>query len=373
LALALALAQTGGCPGDEPPPEAEPWVWELPVGFPEPFVPPENPMSAAKVALGRHLFYEKRLSVNESSSCGSCHEQARGFADGQATPVGATGDAVPRNSMALVNIAYMPTYTWVNPTLLTLEAQALVPLFGEHPLELGVTGHEEEILGRLRADPRYVEMFAAAFPAAEEPLNFDNVVFALASFERTMISGNSDYDKYVYGGDAEALSAGAKRGMALFFSERLECYHCHGGINMTAAFFGANSTQREQAFFNTGLYNIDGAGAYPPASAGLVEFTGREADRGRFRAPSLRNIAVTGPYMHDGSVATLEEVIAIYAAGGREVKDGLYAGDGRANPYKDPLVLGFTLSPEEELDLLEFLESLTDEVFLTDPLLGPPG
>ena len=361
----------GGCE-PEAEPEPETWEWTLPYDFPAPAVPEENPMSAAKVELGRHLFYDKRLSGNGTFSCGSCHDQAKGFADGMPTPKGSTGDQVARNAMSLANVAYMPTYTWANPNLLHLEEQARVPIFGEHPVELGATGNEDAILARFQDDADYRERFAAAFPDDEEPINLDNIVYAIASFERTLISGDSPYDHYLYGAEADAISEGAKRGFALFFSERLECYHCHAGLNLAAAFFAEASTQRELVFFNNGLYNIDGEGGYPLPNVGLFEFTGEASDMGRFRAPSLRNVEVTGPYMHDGSIETLEEVIDFYAAGGRELVDGPYAGDGRMNPYKDPLVRGFDITPEEKLDLLEFLESFTDETFLSDPAFSDP-
>lgn len=369
LVAAPLLAAPLAC---EDPPAPEPWVWELPPGFPEPAVPEDNPMSAAKVELGRHLFYDKRLSANETLSCGGCHEQALGFADGEVLPIGSTGDVVPRNAMALANVAYMPTYTWANPNLLTLEQQALVPIFGEMPVELGATGHEDEILDRLRGDADYPERFAAAFPGDDDPITWDHIVKAIAAFERAMISADSPYDRYFYGGETDALSEGARRGLELFFSERFECYHCHGGLNLTAAFFGKNSTQRERAFFNTGLYNVDGVGGYPLPNVGLYEFTGEAADMGRFRAPTLRNIALTAPYMHDGSIATLEEVIDFYAAGGREIEDGPNAGDGAQNPYKDPLVRGFTVTDQEKADVIEFLESFTDEAFLADPRFADP-
>src|SRR5690606_12987477 len=161
------------------------------------------------------------------------------------------------------------TYTWANPNLLTLEQQALVPIFGEAPVELGATGHEEEILDRLRGDDDYVQRFAAAFPDDDQPIAWENVARAIAASARAMISADSPYDRYFYGGEVDALSDGAKRGLQLFFSERFECYHCHGGLNLTAAFYGANSTQRERAFFNTGLYNVDGAGGYPLPNVGL--------------------------------------------------------------------------------------------------------
>lgn len=368
----LAFAVAPACEPTADDPEPEPYVWDLPEGFPEPYVPEDNPMSAAKVELGRYLFYDVRLSANETFSCGSCHEQARGFADGKALPEGATGDVVPRNAMSLANIAYFPTYTWANPNLELLEQQARVPIFGEHPVELGATGHEEEILRRFSDDEDYQGRFAAAFPDDADPFTFDNIVYAIASFERTMVSGDSPYDRYLYGADQSAVSEGAKRGFQLFFSERFECYHCHAGLNLAAAFFAAESTQRELSFFNTGLYNIDGEGGYPLPNVGLYEFTDKPADMGRYRAPSLRNIEVTGPYMHDGSVETLEEVIDLYAAGGRELTEGPYAGDGRESPYKDPLVRGFEMTEDEKLDLLEFLYSFTDETFLSDPALSDP-
>ncbi|MEZ4452764.1 MAG: di-heme enzyme [Nannocystaceae bacterium] len=369
--VAAPIAASSGCTS-EVEPEPEPWVWELPDGFPEPAVPDDNPMSAAKVELGRHLFYDPRLSANESLSCGGCHDQALGFADGKALPTGSTGDTVPRSAMALANVAYMPTYTWANPNLLTLEEQARVPIFGEAPVELGATGHEDEILGRFRGDDDYVQRFKGAFPGDDDPISFDNIVKAIASFERSMLSADSPYDRYFYGGEVDALTPGAQRGLALFFSERFECYHCHGGLNLTAAFYGSTSTQRERAYFNNGLYNIDGVGGYPEPNVGLYAFTGEPADMGRFRAPSLRNIALTAPYMHDGSIATLEEVIDFYADGGRELLEGPNAGDGTMNPYKDPLVRGFTLTDDERADIIEFLESFTDETFLADPRFSDP-
>ncbi len=369
----LALLGPLACEGPpSPPDEEETWQWQLPEGFPEPFVPADNPMSTAKVELGRYLFYDVRISGNETFSCGSCHDQAKGFADGKALPEGSTGDTVPRNAMSLANIAYFPTYTWANPNLELLEQQARVPVFGEHPVELGATGHEDEILARVAGDTDYQVRFAAAFPDEDNPFTFDNIIFAIASFERTLVSGNSPYDDYLYGANSNAISPAAKRGFELFFSERLECYHCHAGLNLAAAFFAKDSSQRELTYFNTGLYNIDGAGAYPEPNVGLYAFTNEATDMGRFRAPSLRNIEVTGPYMHDGSIETLEEVIDFYAAGGREITEGAHIGDGRDSPIKDPLVRGFEISDDEKLDLLAFLHSFTDDQFLTDPAFSDP-
>lgn len=373
FALFAALASCGDDARDEGGPAAPAYAWQLPAGFPEPAVPADNPMSEAKVELGRRLFYDKRMSANGTMACATCHEQALGFSDGLALPEGSTGQILPRNAMGLANIAYLVTYTWANPTLDTLEQQALVPLFGEAPVELGWSGREAEILARLGADAALREGFERAFAGEAEPVTTANVAKALASFERTLISGGSPYDRYTYGGDAEALSDAAKRGLDLFFSERLECYHCHSGLSFTTSFRSQATRLRELSFHNTGLYNVDGAGAYPADNLGLREFTNQPSDTGKFRVPTLRNIALTAPYMHDGSVPTLEAVLDNYAAGGRNIEDGPHVGDGRSNPYKDALVRPFMLSDSERADVVEFLKSLTDEAFLTDPRFGPPA
>ncbi len=348
-----------------------PYAWQLPEGFPEPLVPADNPMSEEKVELGRFLFYDERLSANGTQACASCHEQARAFSDGRVTPVGSTGHAVPRNSPGLANVAYLSTYTWANPLLDTLEAQALVPLTGEAPVELGTGAHVEEVMQRFREDGRYAELFRAAFPGEEDPFKLPNVARALASFQRTLLSGNAPFDRFQRG-DPEALSPAARRGMELFFGERAECYHCHGGPHLTNSFRTTDVSPSEEDFQNNGLYNVDGAGAYPEPNTGLFEFTRDAADMGRFRVPSLRNVALTAPYMHDGSIATLAEVVEHYAQGGRNIPTGPYAGDGRENPHKSSLVRPFPLSEEERADLLAFLESLTDTDFVNEPRFSNP-
>ena len=140
--------------------------WQLPPGFPQPRVPADNPMSEAKVELGRYLFYDKRLSFNQKQSCASCHQQALAFTDGRARAVGSTGEIHPRSSMTLVNVAYVPALTWANPTLTHLEAQALVPMFGDHPVELGMKGREDRLLERVKKVPEYQRLFPAAFPGS---------------------------------------------------------------------------------------------------------------------------------------------------------------------------------------------------------------
>ncbi len=356
-------------------PEATPVVdgyeWNLPEGFPIPQVPADNPMSAEKVELGRHLFYDTRLSGNQTQSCASCHLQSLAFSDGQVVAVGSTGEVHPRNSMALVNSAYNATQTWANPNLTTLERQIVIPMFGEFPVELGLAGKEDELIARLAVEPLYQTLFAAAYPDESEPITVANITKALASFTRTLISGNSPYDQHLQG-DETALSEEAKRGMDMFFSERFECHHCHTGFNLSLSTVTANTTFPERPFFNTGLYNLDGEGAYPSNNTGVHEITGNPEDMGRFRPPSLRNVALTAPYMHDGSIATLEEVLETYEAGGQLLEEGEYAGDGRVNPYKSGFIPGFTLTDRERADLIAFLDSLTDDTFTTDPRFSDP-
>ncbi len=334
-------------------------------------VPDDNPPTPAGIELGRHLFYDTRLSGNGTQACASCHLQALAFSDGKALPTGATGEVLLRNSPALVNVGYNATLTWANPALTTIEQQALIPLFSEFPVEMGVTGHEDEILARLAADADYQQRFADAFPTDADAIDWHNTVLALSSFIRSMVSGDSPYDRYI-AGDSDALSPSAQRGMEMFFSERFECHHCHGGFNFSASTVHANSTFGSSNFQNNGLYNVDGEGGYPMGNRGVYEITGVESDMGRFRAPSLRNVELTAPYMHDGSIDTLEAVIRHYANGGTLTESGPNAGDGRANPNKSPLVPGFDISEQESADLVAFLKSLTDETFITNPAFSDP-
>jgi cytochrome c peroxidase len=349
-----------------------PYDWNLPPGFPLPNVPAENPMTKEKVELGRYLFYDKRLSLNQTQACATCHRQERAFTDGRARGLGSTGELHPRGPMSLVNVAYSPALTWANPLVRTLEAQALVPMFGENPVELGMTGKEDQLVDRLKADARYRKLFAAAFPSEATPVSIRNITRAIASFERTILSGDSPYDRYRRGDDPEAISESAKRGEALFFSERLECFHCHGGFNLTGTVDYLDKGFAEVEFHNTGLYNLKGKFSYPPPNLGLYEFTHQEEDIGKFKAPTLRNIAVTAPYMHDGSIRTIEEVIDHYRSGGRTVRTGPNAGVGFENPNKSEFVKRFELSDAEKEDLVAFLRSLTDQTVLTDPSLSNP-
>jgi cytochrome c peroxidase len=371
----VVAALAAGCanPDGEVPVESTGYAWDLPEGFPVPAVPEENPMSAEKAELGRYLFYDNRLSLNQTQSCSSCHQQALAFTDGLALAVGSTGVVNRRSSMSLANAAYNSAQTWANPVLKTLEMQVAVPLLGDNPVELGFSGQERELLARLEAEPIYQELFPRAFPDEETPINLYNLVRAIASFERRLISGRSPYDAYAYGGDASAISEGAQRGAALFFGERFECHHCHGTFGFSNSLTWEGKSSAQVSYQNDALYNVDGEGAYPPRDQGLFEVTGRDTDMGKFRPPTLRNVAVTAPYMHDGSIATLREVIEEhYARGGRLISEGDDAGDGALNPNKAVFVSGFVIDAGEVSDLLAFLESLTDEHFLSDPTLSNP-
>jgi cytochrome c peroxidase len=337
------------------PLERAAYVVPLPAGFPTPLVPSDNSMTPATVTLGRSLFYDTRLSFNETQSCASCHQQRYAFTDGRRFARGSTGADHFRNTMGLANVAYEPTLTWGDPRVRSLEAQVLVPLTNEHPVEMGFARHREELVNRLRRDGGYARMFADAFPDQPEPVTIENVAKAIASFERTIISGRSPYDRLVHDADSAALGPSARRGMQLFFSERLNCSACHGGFT-----FGGSAVTAEgnvgpaPVFHNTGTY--DGKGD----DSGLASISHRRRDVGLFRAPSLRNVALTAPYMHDGSMVSLEQVIDHYAAGGPPRR-------GQKVELRP-----FVITPQEKQDLIEFLQSLTDTQLLTDAQLAEP-
>ncbi|MGI9262972.1 MAG: MbnH family di-heme enzyme [Woeseiaceae bacterium] len=345
--------------------------WSLPDGIPEPAVPADNPMRDVKVELGRWLFHDRRLSVNASMSCANCHRQALAFTDGLPRAVGATGEMHPRGAMSLVNTAYGSRLTWANHLLDQLETQALTPIFGENPVEMGMAGREGVVVDLLRNDERYSDLMPKAFPGDADPYSALNTVRAIASFVRSIVSFDSSYDRYLRG-DTSALSESEIRGMTLFFSERTECFHCHGGFNFTDSSTHAETKIESVGFHNNGLYNIGEHGGYPVGNTGLHDMTGERRDMGRFKAPTLRNIAVTAPYMHDGSIASLEEVLDHYQQGGRLIEGGPDAGDGSRNPYKSIFVREFELKDSERADLLAFLRSLTDQTVLVNPAFADP-
>ncbi|HEY4175366.1 MAG TPA: cytochrome c peroxidase [Kofleriaceae bacterium] len=331
---ALALVVLLACGSPAAPTE---YAWELPPGFQPPPVPADNPMSADKVELGRALFSDTRLSGNGTQSCASCHDSTLAFTDGKPVAIGSTGEHGRHGAMSLLDVGYSASLTW-SSDVPTLEAQALRPMYGTAPVELGLD-HANDAALVAQLDDAYGDLFASAFPD-DEP-SIETVVQAIAAYERTLISGRSPFDRFV-AGDTTALSPAEQHGGQLFESDKLACTHCHGGFTTSSNVLDRN------VFFNTGLYRT-----YPANDRGLIEVTNVATDEGRFRPPPLRNIALTAPYMHDGSAATLDDVIDIYVNGGR--------GDGALDPHKAPQMTGFVLSPQDRADLIAFLGALTDE------------
>ncbi|MCW7474619.1 MbnH family di-heme enzyme [Leptospira levettii] len=358
---------------------ASDWVWDLPPGFPLPVVPLENPMSKAKVELGRHLFNEKLLSGNETMSCGSCHIQSLAFADGKDFPSGITSEVHPRNAQHLSNVAYLPRLTWNNPRMTSLEVQARVPMFGENPIELGLSS--SSFIDKLKSKTLYQTLFTNAFGNADTAVNEQNVRFAIASFQRSMISGNSRYDQYTFRNNKSALNASEIRGMNLFNGEVAECFHCHGGFNFTDTSFHGGA--KEEFFYHSnGIHDDAYYAGQPSNKRGLFDLTGIASDTGKFRAPSLRNIGVTYPYMHDGSFMCDNANNPNITSGKTKTdcsRDALtkvvdhYRSGGQNHTAKDStLIRAFTITNSQRDDMVNFLLALTDEEFLTNPKFASP-
>ncbi len=281
-----------------------------------------------RVALGRRLFYDADLSINGTMACATCHEQHRGFGDGNSTHPGARDDPGRRNVPGLANLGDFTHLTWADPRQDSLEKQIDVPMLGHHPVEMAMDGHTDQIAVRLGRDPCYREMFEAAFPGEKAVPDYPHVVRAIAAFERTLVSRAAPWDAW-RAGDRTALSARAQAGLAQF---ETDCAACHAGVDLT-----------DQDYHR--IAPDIGAGA---SDAGLMEVTGRAGDRGRFRTPSLRNVTVTAPYLHDGSAPDLAAAIRAHAR--------------------------FRAIDRKELAALEaFLASLTDQAFLTDPAFSLPS
>ena len=296
--------------------------WQLPAGFPEPAVPADNPMSVEKVDLGAKLFADPRLSVTGQHSCQSCHSPERAFTDGLAHSRGATGEALALNAPTLLNAAYNSSLGWRDANLRTLEQQMHGPLFNKDPRELGLAGREALVERALLADREMVRAFGAAFPGMDEPVNMDNVIRAIAAYERTLFAGYSAFDRYVFGGDHDALSERQKAGMQLFFSARAGCSTCHGGVNFAGAWVDRDHREAEPVFADTG--------------SGVA-----------VRVPTLRNLPATAPYMHDGRFAGLDQVLDHYES-------------LAVNPAADPRLRRAPLTTAERDALREFLLSLAD-------------
>lgn len=348
LLLALAAAILAAFVADEPGPTG-PYALRYPPSFGGRFsIPADNPLTREGVKLGRLLFYETRLSSTKTISCGSCHEQARAFTDGRARSVGVSGRPTRRNAMSLVNLLWVRQLFW-DGRANGLEEQVLVPLY--HPDEMGLKpGEAARALQRVAP---YPVLFRRAF--GSDTITDARVAQALAQFERTLISANSRYDEYQAG--HYALSAAEARGLRLFNaapapergSRGGNCAHCHGGPKLM-----------QEVFHNNGLDQH-------PTDFGRQEITGLALDVGRFRAPTLRNVALTAPYMHDGRLPTLEAVLDHYSdhvQASPTLSHELMA-DGNAQP-------GLRLTPGEKADLVAFLRLLTDSAFVTNPAFADP-
>lgn len=328
----------------------------------------ENKIQLSLSETGRYLFFDTRLSYNDTKSCGSCHDPKFAFTDGYRRSITAGGENVKHNAPSLINIVYQHYFDWANPNVTTLEKQQERPLFSEHPPELGARGNETTILERLKADTFYQRLFATLFQNEKDPIVFPNIISSIAAFVRTLQSLNSPYDKFM-NGDSSSLSSSEKAGMQLFFSERLKCSSCHTPPLFTLA---TKTTNTDSIYFNIGLYNVLNKNIYPTEDNGLAAITNNTRDDGKFKIPSLRNVSLTSPYMHDGSMNTLEEIIDMYARGGRKTTTGPFAGDGKYNSNKDKRINGFSLAEDEKKELISFLFCLTDSAVLTRPAFQNP-
>jgi cytochrome c peroxidase len=320
----------------------------------------KNTINQDKITLGRYLFYDRRLSINNTKSCGTCHNPAFAFTDGYKRSLGAFADLHQRNTEPLFNLAQQKYFTAADSSIHSVFQQMNNPLFKTNPIEMGVNGAEDIILERLKKEKIYKNLFSKI----GEQITWQNIKSAIASFELNLISNNSPYDKFIKG-DKLALSESAKKGMELFNSINLKCSSCHGGNNFSSPIL-INEKKDTSFYFNTGLYNTDGKGSYPNYDQGLYQFTSTLNDMGKFRVPTLRNLAFTAPYYHDGSGASLTDVIENYARGGRLIKEGIYKGDGKTNTYKHAFINGFELNATNKLDLINFLLSLSDSSFVNN-------
>ncbi len=312
-----------------------PYVLEVPNGFPYPVIPSDNELTRERIELGRKLFYDPILSEDSSISCASCHLVNEAFTDGFSLSHGVHGRTTERNSPTLTNIGYHTDFFWDGGNF-SLEVQIVGPIESVNEMNLPFP----VLINRLKNHPEYPQLFKAAYNLNSP--NVFGVTRAIAAFERTLISGNSNYDKYFYN-NQNTLNAQEINGMNLFFSEDLKCAQCHGGFNFT-----------NLNYENNGIYlnYID---------SGRARITLNTDDAGKFKVPTLRNIEVTAPYMHDGSFNTLEEVIDHYSSGGK----------GHRN--QSDLVSGFTISASEKQDLIAFLKTLTDHEFLNNIKFANPN
>ncbi|SHJ03093.1 cytochrome c peroxidase [Hymenobacter daecheongensis DSM 21074] len=369
LAPAALLLLAAGCQsGPEEQPQEEPVVTTpyqltLPAGFPQAVrLPADNPLTEEGVALGRSLFYEVRLSRNNALSCGSCHVQSKAFTDGRARAIGADGATHSRGSMSLANMLWEPSLNW-DGAADGLEKQARKPI--ENPVEM----HQPlaEGVRKLQQTELYPPLFRKAFGTST--ITEENVLKALAQFERTLISANSKYDK-LKRREISRLSPTEEAGRQLFLihptpADNLagaNCFHCHNEGNLL--FSSTDYTRGAAAsFFNNGL---DAS----PADAGRGGVTGLAADRGKFRAPTLRNIALTAPYMHDGRFQTLQQVLDHYSDHVQLSSPNLDINMLGASNTHNGTQLDLTALQKQQL--IAFLHTLTDSTFIQDKRFSNP-
>ena len=302
------------------------------LGLPAVISPPDNPATPAKIELGRKLFFDKRLSSDNSISCATCHDPSYGFADPHPVSIGVKGRHGERNSHTLLNIAFMSPLMW-DGRAATLEEQTL--LVFQSPAEFNLP--PEEAVTKLQRQG-YSELFKQVFG---EDVTQANLGKALAAYERTLLAGDSPFDRYLFKKDANAISPDARRGFDVFL--KAGCDACH--LIMTE---GLHPFALKYVVFTDGKFHnlgVDAKNSNP--DPGLSAVTGKPEDWGRFRTPTLRNIALTAPYFHDGSAATLAEVVEFYDRG------------GNANRNLDPAIKQLNLSAQQKQDLVRFLESLT--------------
>jgi cytochrome c peroxidase len=307
-----------------------PQLMEIPQGFPGVYFPVDNAYTKARWDLGKKLFFDPVMSSDSTISCASCHEPSLAFSDDVAFSDGIQDRPGVRNASPLFNVAYHPYFTREGGVP-TLEMQVLVPIQEHNEFDFNIL----LIAERLNKMPEYVSMSLEAYDRVPDAFT---ITRSLAIFERSLLSGNSPFDQYLYQEDLDAMSTEELNGMDLFFSARTNCAACHSSFNFT-----------NYAFENNGLYEV-----YP--DPGRFRLTGNELDRARFKVPSLRNIELTGPYMHDGSFETLEEIILHYNVGGEE------------HPHKSNLIRPLHLTEKEQSDLVAFLKSLTDQTFIENPI-----
>ncbi len=337
-----------------------------PLGLPEVPVPSDNPQSELKVALGKRLYNDKRFSADGTVSCETCHSPDKAFTDHLRVSKGIKGQEGTRNAPTVINAAYYTTQFW-DGRVPSLEEQSKGPFI--NPVEHGLKDFAP-ILATIRADRQYREMFMKVFDAAPADITIDHVAKAIAAFERTVISGDSPFDRYLYGKDRDAMSEAAIRGLEVF-RVKGRCVDCHT-IGQTSAIFTDNRFHNIGVGFSQISENLmDIVDAYRArqesehemdvtiltsrniSELGRFAITLDPSDIGRFKTPSLRNIAVTGPYMHDGSMDTLEEVVEFYNEGGED------------NPMLDGGIRPLRLTEQEKADLVEFMKALTSPEYAT--------